>query len=224
VERLYSATRGLPVTPADRLARQRVIADGLSTLRGRDPERFADVSARVRAFLERLSRFGVTERALGREGTTGEAVRFVVRELALAVVLVPVALAGILAYAVPYLVVSAIASGVRLGLEERATHKVVGGLLIYVVWTMLVAGLIAWYFGVAAGVAAALVMPAAGVAGLHAAERELSAQYTARVWLAARGTSSRARTRLLSHARSLTDLLDEVHAELQAEKTEIQKS
>lgn len=217
VERLYSATRGLPRTPADRLARRRVIAMGLSELRTRDPERFADVSGKVQVFLRRLSRFGVTERALDREGTPAEAVRFVAREGALALVLVPLAVAGVVAYGVPYILVHVVSSSVRAGLEERATWKVVSGLFVYACWTLAAVVLAGWSAGPLAAVAVSVLMPAAGLAGLHAAEREMAVVHTARVWLAARGTSQRARRRLAAHARSLAELLDQIHQELQGQ-------
>jgi 1-acyl-sn-glycerol-3-phosphate acyltransferase len=217
VERLYATARELPPSPQERLERRRLIAGGLYELRARDPRRYAQLYAAAERYVRTLSRFGLTDTMLGRDVPWRAVARFAIRESMIALVLVPIAAAALALFAVPYGAVHLFSSGLRLSLEEHATYKLVGGLIVYLLWTVALvtaAGLVA---GRLVASAALALIPIAGIAGLYAAEREASVLETVRAWLAARATTPRTKARLLRQRTELAELLDETYTWLTRE-------
>jgi hypothetical protein len=143
-----------------------------------------------------------------------------VREALLALVLVPLALAALAAFAVPYYLTGRAARWFTREPDVAATAKVVGGFLIYAAWLALLAA-VAWRL---AGAGAALVLlaalPAVAVAGLFAIERESAVLDAVRAWFLLRRTAPDTRDRLRRRRSELADVLDEVNAWLDAPSTE----
>jgi glycerol-3-phosphate O-acyltransferase / dihydroxyacetone phosphate acyltransferase len=217
VDRLYAAARSRPNDPEDRLARRRIIAAGIERLRINDQAKYDELLLRLRRYDQRLRRFGIRDRHLDWQVGTAEAVRFGVRELALGVLLLPLCLAGLIAFFVPYKLT---ALGARLATREHdviATAQVIAGSLIYGAWLAALSA-IAWHFwGTAAGVLTLILIPLLAVASLLALERESSVVDTVRAWLLLRRARRDTRDRLRRRRSELADVLDQVNEWLTSE-------
>jgi glycerol-3-phosphate O-acyltransferase/dihydroxyacetone phosphate acyltransferase len=119
VDRLYAAARLAPSGADERLARRRVIAAGIERLRESDPQRYDDILLRLRRYDERLQRFGFRDRHLDWDLSPPQALRFVLRELALAAVLLPLSLAALVVFAVPYRLTALVARRATRTLRPR---------------------------------------------------------------------------------------------------------
>jgi len=216
VDRLYASVRQLPRTADATLARRRVIAAGLDALRDRDPDRLARLADHLRAHERRLSRFGLDPRSVGPAADPGTAVRFAVRETALALVLLPVAALGLVVFALPYSVVHAIAGHDGISLDMRATWKIGAGAATYGAWLGLISVATAWLLGRPAAFAVALGLPALAVGSLLAIERETEVVAAVRSYFLRRRIGARAAARFRREQEVLADLLDEAHAWLTA--------
>ena len=224
VDRLYAAARGRAGDPADRVARRRAIADGIERLRSRNPQRYEEILLRFRRYDQRLRRFGFRDRHLDWEVSPAEAARFGVREALIAIVLLPVAAASLVAFAVPYHLTGYGARRFTQDSDVVATAQVVGGFFIYAAWLALLAA-VAWWL---AGAGTALVLLGGllvlAVAGLFAIERESAVLDAVRAWFLLRRTNADTRERLRRRRSELADVVDEVNAWLAetAERTETQ--
>lgn len=210
VDRLYAAARGRPPDPEDRVARRRVIAAGLERLRAVHPEKYEAIFLKLRRYDERLRRFGLRDRHLDWQVSTTDAVRFAFREGLLAIPLVPVALAGLIAFAAPYFATHAIARRVTPDADVVATAQLFVGAAAYAVWMAFIAVLVGASAGGLAGVVTFLVLPLVAVAGLLAVERESAVLDTVKAWLLLRRTRVETRERLRRSRSELADVLDEV--------------
>jgi 1-acyl-sn-glycerol-3-phosphate acyltransferase len=216
VDQLYRAARGRAPTPEARLERRRTIAAGIEALRTRDPDRYDRVRETIRRYDARLARFGLRDAHLDLRVPPAVVARFIVRELALAVPLLPLCLAGLVLFAVPYRLTGWVARRWAPDLDVVATVKAVGGAILYGLWGGALAAA-AWIAGGRAwGLAALAALPIVAVAALYAIERETAARDAARAWLAVRQTSPRARRLLLRRRSEIADLLDDVRAWLDA--------
>ena len=207
VDRLYAAARGVPRAPRERVGRRRLIARGIEELRARDPDRLADIIARMDDYDANLARFGLRDRDIDREVPIAAAVRFAVREGLLALILEPLALVTLAAFAVPYWVTGQFSRRAP-DLQSRATWQLLAGGVAYATWV----GIVAATVGLGAGpLAGALTVPGLvglGLGGMAAVERQLSVFRTVRAFLALRRTPIAARSALHRQRASIADVLD----------------
>ena len=196
------------------LSRRRTIAEGLQRLRAERPERYADALVQLRRYDDRLRRFGVADAALDWNVSRQAAWRFAAREIPLALLLAPLALLALVVFAVPYYLTAG-ASRLSRHADVTATAKALAGLVIHGMWIALLSAVTWWLRGAAAGIAAALLLPALAACGLFAIERERSAWRTARSWGALRGTHPSTRAALKRRRAELTAVLDEVYEWMQ---------
>ncbi len=139
----------------ERLARRRLIANGLDQLRRRDPARLEEILARGGNYDASLERFGLRDRDVDQRIPSAVARRLVVREGLLALVLGPIAVAGLAVFALPYWLTGRM-SHAAPDLQSRATWQVMGGACTYGVWIgLLAAAALVW-----GDAATALVRPA----------------------------------------------------------------
>ena len=213
VERLYVTAREAERDTRSTLERRRAIAAGIQRLREQDPEWYESALLQLRRYDERLRRFGLRDHALDWKTSREDAVRFLTRELPLAIVLVPIALLAVLVFAVPY-GLTAMVGRLQKHSDVTASAKVISGTIFYFLWIAGLAAIAGSMRGMLAGSSAAILLPALGLAGIFAIERELSALRTARSWLALRGTHPNTRQRLRRHRAELADVLDKVNAAL----------
>lgn len=212
VERLYRASRRSSPAAEDRVERRRIIAVGLDRLRRLELERYESIYQRLRVYDALLSRFGLRDHDVDRSVELAAAIRFALREILAALLLVPLGLAGVSFFAVPY-VLTAIASrtGPRTP-DVQATVKAVAGIVFYPLWAGLT-GIAAWRLigGPWAVVGAVAAQPPLAIATLLAVERELSVLRTVRAYLAARTIPLPVHRRLKRRQNEISDLLDEVY-------------
>jgi 1-acyl-sn-glycerol-3-phosphate acyltransferase len=209
LEELYAASRGVSRAPEARVERRRRIAAGLERLRASDPEQLAAIRERVRAYDRRLARFGLRDRDLGWTVSRATAIRFALREAALALALGPVAIAGFVVFRVPYGVTSLVARLCRSA-ELEALWKVLGGIVVYGLWTCGLAGLAFGVGGFGAAFATILGIPVLAVASLLALEREVAVWRLVRAYFATRQLPETARLRLRRQREEIAALLEQV--------------
>ena len=207
VDRLYAAARGVSRDPRERVGRRRLIARGIEELRARDPERLAEIAARVDDYDASLARFGLRDRDLDREVPLAAAVRFAAREGPLALVLGPLAILTLAVFAVPYWVTGQFARRAP-DLQSRATWQLVAGAVSYPAWIGIVAATVGAGTGPLAGVTAVPGLAALALAGMAAVERQLSVLRTVRAFRALRRTPVQARAALHRQRAAIADVLD----------------
>jgi glycerol-3-phosphate O-acyltransferase/dihydroxyacetone phosphate acyltransferase len=212
VDRLYAAARGRPKDPEERLARRRAIAAGIHRLRSADPSRYDELLLRLRRYDERLRRFGLRDRHLDWQVPAADAFRFAVRELAVAIVLMPLAALGFALFFVPYHVTGLVARRFTREPDVIATAQVVAGALIYGVWFAF-AGWVVWQlWGATAAAIAAALLPVLALLSLFAIERESAVVDAVKAWFLLRRARDETRERLRRRRSELADVLDEVYA------------
>jgi glycerol-3-phosphate O-acyltransferase/dihydroxyacetone phosphate acyltransferase len=211
VDRMYAAARGRGRDPQERVERRRIIAAGIERLRTLDPPRYDELLLRFRRYHERLQRFGFHDRHLDWTVSAGDAARFALREILAALVLLPLAFAALVMFAVPYRLTGYGARRFTREPDVAATAKVVGGFLIYAAWLVILAAGAWWIAGPRAGLVTMLVLPALAVAGLFAIERESAVLDAVRAWFLLTRTKADTRDRLRRRRSELADVLDDVN-------------
>ncbi len=211
VDRIYTAARRASREPADRVARRRAIAAGIARLRAADPERYEAIRERVQRYDARLKRFGLRNRDLDLRVALGPAVRFALREGLAALALFPVALSGLLVFALPYQVTGVVSRRLESEPDVAATATALAGLAVYAAWTLLLAAAGGLWWGWPAAVLIAFAVPALAVAALGALEREADTAATVRAWLAIGWTRGRARDHLRRSREEIVEVLEEVY-------------
>lgn len=209
LDRLYQSERD-PVAREEALARRCAIAEGLQRLRRERPDWYEEALVQLRRYDERLTRFGMEDAALDWNVSRAAASGFVVREVPAALVLLPVALLTALVFALPYALTGG-AARLSKDMDVTATTKVIGGTVLYAAWIALWSAAAWWFWGGAAAVGTAVLLPALAVAGLFAIERESAAWETARAWLAVRGAHPTTRRALKRRRAELAVVLEQVY-------------
>jgi 1-acyl-sn-glycerol-3-phosphate acyltransferase len=223
VDRLYAAARGRHADPHDRVMRRRLIATGIERLRSADPERYDELLLRIRRYDERLRRFGLRDRHLDWQISTRDAIRFAVRELVAGIVLLPLAAAALVIFAVPYRLTGYAARWFTREADVAATAKAVAGFLIYAAWLAGLSATLRWIGGRGTGLLAFGGLLALAFGGLFAFERESAVIDAVRAWFLLRRTRHDTRQRLRRQRSELADVLDEVNDWLSGESPELPK-
>jgi 1-acyl-sn-glycerol-3-phosphate acyltransferase len=219
VERIYAVARRLDRAPAAVVERRRLIADGVRTLRERDPERFALLYEQLRRYERRLARFGLTDDTVDRRVSAATAARFTLRETVLAAILWPIVAAGVLVFAAPYQLVWLAAAALPASRDQLATNKIGFGLAVYPSWVGGLAWLASRTWGSPWGLVTLLTLPALAIAALLAQEREAAVIETARGTLAAWRTRDETEGRLSRQRTAIAALMDETYRWLQESRT-----
>jgi 1-acyl-sn-glycerol-3-phosphate acyltransferase len=220
VDRLYSAARGRPRTPEERLTRRQVIAGGMERLRVRAPDRYDGILMKLRRYDQRLRRFGIRDRHLDWEISNADAVRFAWREGLLMLLLGPVCLLGLALFAVPYQLTGFAARWFTRERDVIATAQVVSGAVVYGAWLAFLAFLGGRAWGPLAAIAVAVGVPLFAVGALFAIERESAVLDAVRSWFLLRRAHPDTRQRLKRRRSELADVLDEVHGWLAGDRVE----
>ena len=219
VDRLYAAARGRPHDAEERVARRRVIASGIERLRAADPARYQSLLLRLRRYDARLRRFGLRDRHLDWQISGRTAVIFALRELALAIVLLPLCVVGLAIYFVPYYATALVARTVTRERDIYATAQVFTGVVVYGLWLAGIALIVGRIAGtVAAWVTIAALMPLS-IVSLIAIERESAVVDAVRAWWHLGRARGDTRQRLRRHRTELAEVLDAVQRWLENEVT-----
>jgi len=223
VEQLYAAERSAADSIEAAIARRRLIAAGLARLRQERPEWYEASLLQLRRYDRRLRRFGLRDSVLDWNTSSADALRFMARELPMAIVLVPVAAAAFAVFVIPY-GLTALSARLHKDTDVTATAKVIGGSVFYALWILVLSVFAGKWLGLTAGLLTASFLPVLAAAGLFATERESSAFGTARSWLALRGAHACTRKRLRRHRAELADVLDDVHSYMQTINSQLPTS
>lgn len=215
VDRLYVAAREVAPDPAERVARRRVIAAGMERLRASHPERYAGVLLKIHRYDERLRRFGLRDRHLDWHVPARDAAVFAARELALGLVLVPLCLAGLALFCVPYYVTGFVARRIARERDVVATAQIFAGAAVYVAWIAALSALAWRWAGTEAALLAGCVLPGLAVAALVAIERETAVVDAIRAWYLLGRSRGATRARLRRRRSEIADVLDEVYRWMQ---------
>jgi glycerol-3-phosphate O-acyltransferase / dihydroxyacetone phosphate acyltransferase len=217
IDRLYAAARGPAASPHERVARLQAIATGVQRLRERDAARYVDIELKLRRYDQRLARFKLHDRHLDWDLSNAAAVRFLLRELGMAIVCVPLAAAALVTFWTPYRATGVLARLATAHRDVAATATLFVGAAVYAAWIGLLATIVGLLFGTTIGVVSAIGLPILAIAGLFAVEREGSVLATARAWLTMRRAAQYSRSRLRRQRGELAAVLDDVYEWLSAD-------
>jgi glycerol-3-phosphate O-acyltransferase/dihydroxyacetone phosphate acyltransferase len=217
VDRLYAAARGRDHDAEERVVRRRAIASGIERLRAADPERYETVLLRLRRYDGRLRRFGLRDRHLDWQISGRDATVFALRELAFAVVLLPLCALGLAVYFVPYHATALVARRVVRQRDIFATAQVFTGVVVYGAWLAIIGATIWRLAGTAAAWVSLLALPALAVLSLVAIEREIAVIDAVRAWWHLRRARHDTRERLRRDRMELAEVLDDVQRWLESE-------
>jgi 1-acyl-sn-glycerol-3-phosphate acyltransferase len=170
-EAIYAAELPVSESPAARVARLREAAEGLARVRTEERGEWLAVAREVQAHARILRVLCMTPDQLSARNRTTVALRWTLRQLAFFGLGAPVAAFGIAVYWLPYRLTGWLVERKVEDLDVRATGKVLGGGAIHLLWTVLLASLLGWRFGLRVGLCAMVVLPLAGFVALHVAER-----------------------------------------------------
>lgn len=178
IERLEKVYRGeifpVPDSPEEHFYLSRNIVDGFEYFRGAKPLRVAEVEAKLDRYFAGLEAFDLSGAQLAsraRGHGLGRVVVFLLRVVPPLVLATPVALYGLVMNFLPYNLTDPLARRAGEGVEELATHKVLWGtclfLLFYVAQTLYV-----WLgWGPLAGLLYVASLPPSGFVALWWLER-----------------------------------------------------
>ena len=209
VARLYAVARGMSRAPKDRMVRRRLIAEGIEKLRQEDPERLGSLIVLLRRYDASLERVGLRDQDVDRRVTARAVARFIVREGLLALFLVPLAVAGLVIFWLPYWATGYVSQWAP-DLQSRATWRLVGGFLMFGTWIALLAVAVGSELGAQAALAVAGGLVALAYAGLMALGRETSVLRTISTFFALKQTPIKTRARLTRQRAALATVLEQV--------------
>lgn len=191
-----------------RVKRLRVLADGLRAWRAREPDQAAAMRVRVETFRDRLARLGARVDDLYTDYTPSRVASFAAWN-ALALVLLPLALVGVVLWVVPYQLVRVAARLARPESDVAATVKLVAAIVFYPLgWAVL--AWFAWtYLPAWSAIAVIALAPALGVFAAQYWLRRSAALANARAFL--RTANRRAlREHLRREAEQIADEVERV--------------
>jgi glycerol-3-phosphate O-acyltransferase / dihydroxyacetone phosphate acyltransferase len=215
-ERLYARGKGLSRprerdAMADRLPRMQRFADGVRWLRNEDPARLEELRRSVRRYLRLLTLFGATDGDVPRRYDPGLVLRYALRQMAMLLLVLPVAAVGALFWLAPVVATRRLAPRFRPELDQIATYKLSIAILAFPLWLGLL-GTGAWLFlGGRAALVGLALLPAAGLATVAWRDRQAIVLEDVRVFMRARRRSesrdrlAEQRARLVAEFDSLTE-------------------
>lgn len=213
-ERLYSREKRLVrwrerASLSERFPRLKAFARGLRWLKNTDPEEYAALGHAVRRYLRLRTLLGAEEADVPPRYRPGAVAAYVISQSLFLVLVLPVGLAGVALWALPYLVTRRAVPFFRPKLDQVASYKLSLGILLFPGWLAALTA-VAWLLGGpwwALGAAATL--PVTGLAAAAWRERGDRTLEDARVFLRAVG-NPRGRDRLAEARSSLVARFDAV--------------
>lgn len=194
--RMWEAESGVAFPPTERPERFGVVAAILADIRARGDAEGLDLILDVDRHRRRLARLGLRPADLVADTSARRALAWAASRawLLLPIWFVPGVLGWVL-YFPPYRLTGFVVGRFRLETDVLGTWKLMFGALLYAGWTLGLAMLVGWRWGLAGGLVALVAMPMLGMVGLLLRERWHGAWGDARRWL------------LLRTRRSLVEML-----------------
>jgi 1-acyl-sn-glycerol-3-phosphate acyltransferase len=212
-EAIYAAELDLGRGREDRVRRMRQVSETLNRYRAEEPERIDSLYRAVERFRRSLEQLGLSADDLDAAPDRASVVGWVVRRLLLFLVTGPVAAAGAVIFFVPYRLTHWIASQSGLDPDVRATWKILGGAVSYLVWILLLAVVAGLALGGSAAVAAFILLPVVAVTTSAVRDSWTDARLDVRRYVNQRGTSHTIE-RLREHRRVLAESLEAMRREV----------
>ncbi len=153
-EALYALKKGDAEGDAERL---RSFAAGMGLLRREQPERYQALREEVQIFARRLKTVNITPHALGIEYRPAGVMRFIVRNFFALFVGMPLFLAGMVLFCVPYFIPRIAVKMFPVDDDVEATVKVLFTLLLVPLWWVVLTVLAAMYWGTYAALGVGLL-------------------------------------------------------------------
>jgi 1-acyl-sn-glycerol-3-phosphate acyltransferase len=211
-QRIWEAEHGADRAPAARVARLAVTTGVLADLRREADPRRSELIRDVDRHCRRLARLRISPAALQADTGLGTGLRWTVRHFHL---LLPpavlLAAGGWALFWLPYRATGMVIDRLDLTEDQRSTWKLLVGIGLHGVWSLLLAAAAGAAWGWPAAVVSVAVVPAVGIAGLAVRERWRGAWGDARRFLLLRSRTElvadlRARQRdLAGRLRALRD-------------------
>jgi len=187
-----------------RVTRRSDAAEALARLRAGDRAEWNAVARDVAAHARMLRILGMTPAELKGRNRTPVAIRWTLRQLLFFGLGAPAAAAGILVYFVPYHLTGILEQRKVKDEDVRATFKLLFGGVLHLAWTLLIAAVVGWRFGVWAGLIVAAGLPLLGYVAVHVAERwQRAAGEARRFFLRTRRADTLAELRERQHQLAL---------------------
>lgn len=180
--RLFEFASRIWVDANDPIVRLRTMADAVRDLADVvTPARIAELRARLEAFAQDLDALGLEPEALERPVQPERSTRFVLRNVLVGLLGLPVAALGVATYVVPYQGVRLLVGAIDPEADLVATVKVLASVLLFGIWQIaLYIALVVWC-GWLLGTALAIALPVAALYGLGFIERRVAAVHRARM-------------------------------------------
>lgn len=209
-EALYAVgTRSEPNQPE----RLRAFAKGLELLRDEQPMRFAALRHELLSLQRRLDLVEGRAGDLATRYSPGKVLRFALRNLAAVLFGVPLFLAGVALYWLPYQVPRLVLKARPVDLDLEATVKVLHLLVLAPLWWLLLSGAAFWLFGGPWGLAVALLSIPHALFTLTFFERRTAAWRDARVFFVL-GLRQRLKAGLLAEGEQFATRVEALAEEL----------
>jgi hypothetical protein len=158
-------------------------ARGLRWLRASDPEAFGRLRHAVNRYQRYLTLFGAREGDVPpRYGLVG-VVRYSLTQATYLLLVLPMALLGLVAWAIPFLVTRHVAPRFRPELDQVATYKLATAILAFPTWLGLVVVMLGLAVGWQWALLSLVLLPAAGLAAIAWRDRQARVREDLRVFL-----------------------------------------
>ena len=174
---------GRKLTAGDRFRLRRAFARGYEVLRKSHPERTASVFAATARYDEMLRRTGLQDAQVASDYRWPLVLVFTLKSLWNLTIWRPLALVGIILNWLPYRIPGWITQALRLPADQRATYKLLMGVVLLPTTWFGIAALAAWRWGWVAGIAALILAPLSGYFALLYGEWWRSFRTEARAYL-----------------------------------------
>lgn len=213
-EAVYAAELDLEQTPEERVRRMRQASERLRELREEQPERIEALLERLRAFVAALDALQLSPKGLEAVARPRAAVGWTARNLVFFLLAAPAGVVGSVIFFLPYFATDWIGRRPGLPPDIRSARKLLGGGALYLAWCGLLSVLLAWGFGIPAGIAAIVSLPLLALLTLAVRERWRDARREIRQYFVLL-RSGDVREELLVQRRELGRMLESLRRENQ---------
>jgi glycerol-3-phosphate O-acyltransferase/dihydroxyacetone phosphate acyltransferase len=191
-EAVWSSARAVDPSPSAHVARLALATETLARLRASGDARWDELARDVKTHARVLQLLGMRPADVNIDTRLTTAARWAMRRLTFAGVLQgAVAAIAIVVFWVPYRLTGMIAARMTKTRDTVSTYRVLAGVPAFLLWSLVLASLVAAQWGWRAGILVFLALPLLGVAGLACIERASWILVTVRRWLLLRSGDPR---------------------------------